>query len=105
MSHSLIRLAGLVAFLMTAHAVAASETGRALVQKNCGSCHAVGVDDRSPLPVAPPFRDVVKTYDPSALEEALAEGIVTGHEQMPEFAFEPDDISAIVAYLDTLKAQ
>ena len=39
---------------------------------------------------APPFRDVVKKYDPDALEEALAEGIVTGHNNMPEFAFEPE---------------
>lgn len=103
MSHSLIRLAGLVAFLMTAHAVAASETGRALVQKNCGSCHAVGVDDRSPLPVAPPFRDVAKRYPPDSLAESLAEGIVTGHEGMPEFVFQPAEIVSIVQYLEELR--
>ena len=37
------------------------------------------------------------------LGEAFAEGIVTGHNNMPEFAFEPDDVTAIIAYLDTLK--
>jgi hypothetical protein len=47
----------------------------------------------------------VTKYDPAALEEALAEGIVTGHNDMPDFAFEPGDVTAIIAYLDTLKAR
>jgi mono/diheme cytochrome c family protein len=46
-----------------------------------------------------------ETDDPNALEEALAEGIVTGHNDMPEFAFEPGDVTAIITYLDTLKAR
>jgi hypothetical protein len=29
-------------------------------------------------------------YPLEALEEALAEGIVTGHPDMPQFALEPD---------------
>ena len=75
-----------------------------LLQKNCSRCHAIDADSPSPNEKAPPFRDVVKKYDPDALEEALAEGIVTGHNNMPEFAFEPDDVTAIIAYLDTLKS-
>jgi mono/diheme cytochrome c family protein len=78
--------------------------GYELLRSNCASCHAIDATNLSPEPKAPPFRDVVKKYDPAALEEALAEGIVTGHERMPEFAFEPDQVAAIVAYLDTLKA-
>jgi mono/diheme cytochrome c family protein len=78
--------------------------GHTLLVENCARCHAIDAAGQSPEPKAPPFRDVVKKYDPSALEEALAEGIVTGHDKMPEFAFEPADISAITAYLDTLKA-
>lgn len=79
--------------------------GHTLLLENCARCHAITADGESPEPKAPPFRDVVKRYEPSALEEALAEGIVTGHDQMPEFVFESADISAIVAYLDTLKSQ
>jgi hypothetical protein len=30
------------------------------------------------------------------------EGLSTGHEAMPEFVFQPDEIAAIVGYLDTL---
>lgn len=80
-------------------------TGYNLLRTNCASCHAIDQDSLSPEPKAPPFRDVVKKYEPEALEEALAEGIVTGHEKMPEFAFEPGQVTAIVAYLGTLKLE
>lgn len=79
--------------------------GHTLLMENCARCHAIDADGTSAEPKAPPFRDVVKKYDPAALEEALAEGIVTGHEKMPEFAFEPEEVSAIIAYLDTLKVR
>jgi mono/diheme cytochrome c family protein len=76
-----------------------------LLRANCANCHAIDLVSLSPEPKAPPFRDVVKKYEPQALEEALAEGIVTGHDKMPEFTFEPEQVAAIVAYLDTLKAE
>ena len=74
-----------------------------LLRSNCARCHAIDADSSSPNVKAPPFREVVKKYDPDALEEALAEGIITGHNNMPEFEFDPDDVTAIIAYLDTLK--
>ena len=77
--------------------------GHDLLRQNCARCHAIDAGSASPEPKAPPFREVVKKYDPSALEEALAEGIVTGHDKMPQFTFEPEQIAAIIAYLDTLK--
>lgn len=77
--------------------------GHDLLRRNCARCHAIDATSSSPEPKAPPFREVVRLYDPSALEEALAEGIVTGHDKMPEFVFEPEQIAAIVAYLGTLK--
>jgi hypothetical protein len=33
------------------------------------------------------------------LSEVLAEGIMLGHPDMPEFTFEPGEIEAIIAYL------
>lgn len=78
--------------------------GHTLLRENCARCHAIDATGLSADRKAPPFREVVKKYDPAALEEALAEGIVTGHNNMPEFEFEPDQIAAIIAYLDTLKA-
>jgi len=77
--------------------------GFVLLRQNCAACHAISETGDSPFPKAPPFREVVKRYDPSNLQEALAEGIVTGHEGMPQFEFNPDEITAIIAYLNTLK--
>ena len=46
----------------------------------------------------------LKRYPAESIEEALAEGIVSGHPDMPEFVFEPPEIDAIFAYLDSLSA-
>jgi mono/diheme cytochrome c family protein len=77
--------------------------GHDIMSKNCARCHNIEATGNSPLAKAPTFRDVMKRYDASNLEEALAEGIVTGHNEMPEFTFEADQIAAIVAYLSTLQ--
>jgi cytochrome c len=45
----------------------------------------------------------MQRYKPEQLEEALGEGLSSGHPAMPEFVFEPYEISAIVAYLGTLR--
>jgi len=76
--------------------------GRAILEANCARCHAIGKEDASKHPEAPPFREVVKRYPPDNLAEALAEGISSGHPDMPEFVFQPPEIEAIVIYLGTL---
>ncbi len=78
--------------------------GRAILETYCARCHAIGLTGASTHPQAPPFRDVVKRYPVEDLAESLAEGIVSGHPDMPEFTFEPNDINAILTYLDSLKA-
>lgn len=80
------------------------EQGRALVAANCARCHAIGMTDKSPHEKAPPFRDVVERYPSENLAEALAEGIVSGHPDMPIFVFQPRQIEAFLAYLDSLGA-
>lgn len=97
-------LALLLLSLSAGHAVAddAAE-GRKLVKAECSRCHAIGRRGKSPNPLSPPFRDVVKKYPPENLVEALGEGITTGHNEMPQFMFEPEDIVKIVAYLNTLQ--
>lgn len=79
--------------------------GFALLRKNCAACHAIDRDSASPFSKAPPFREVAKRYPPEQLEESLAEGIITGHEGMPEISFEPAEISSIVAWLNALKEE
>lgn len=99
--------AAILAGLMTAGAARAQDdpqAGHALVEENCARCHAVEKTGDSPNPDAPPFRTFAEKWPLENLEEALAEGIVVGHEgvEMPEFVFEPDQISDIIAYLGTL---
>jgi cytochrome c len=76
--------------------------GRALIEANCARCHAIGMNDASTHKEAPPFRVVVTRYPPQDLAESLAEGIVSGHPDMPVFVFQPPEIEAIIAYLNTL---
>lgn len=76
--------------------------GLAIVTEKCARCHAIGMDDKSPHEKAPPFRDVVMRYPSENLAEALAEGIVSGHPDMPVFVFVPDEIEGFIAYLDSL---
>lgn len=80
----------------------AVELGRGIAEVNCAVCHALGRDDTSPMVTAPAFRDLWKRYPVEQLEESLAEGIVAGHENMPELMLEPDEINAFVAYLKSL---
>jgi cytochrome c len=77
--------------------------GRKIMSEHCSRCHAIDKHDESPHASAPPFRDVVTRYDVENLAESLAEGIVTGHPDMPESKFEPSEISAILAYLSSLE--
>jgi mono/diheme cytochrome c family protein len=77
--------------------------GRFLVQLHCSDCHAVGRNDASRHPDAPPLRTLSRNYPVSALEESLAEGIVVGHPDMPEFRFRPEDVAAVISYLESIQ--
>lgn len=77
--------------------------GREIARTNCGRCHAVGRTGLSRLKEAPPFRSLHERYPVDMLEEALAEGIVVGHPDMPKFVLEPDRIEALIAYLKSLE--
>lgn len=79
------------------------EDGRALVTMYCTDCHATEKTGESPFPTAPRFRDLHLRYDVEFLSEALVEGIVTAHPEMPQFEFDPDQAAAIIAYLKWLE--
>jgi len=79
------------------------DDGRALVQRNCSACHATGATGDSPLPAAPRFRELHKRYPVENLAEALAEGILVGHPMMPQFRFNPIQVSDIIAYLQSIQ--
>ena len=96
----------LAASLVAGPVLAAGEAeiahGKALVESNCARCHAVGETGSSPHPDAPPFRTLSERYPLESLAEALAEGISTGHPDMPEFIATPEQISAIIVYIGSL---
>ena len=79
--------------------------GRAIVQRNCGMCHAVGRSGASPNAAAPAFRDLSMNYPIDSLAEGLAEGLLTGHPAMPEFRFTPREVRDIIEYLKSVQVK
>ena len=77
--------------------------GEVLVKENCARCHAIGKEGASPHPEAPPFRTLSSKYPVEDLAESLAEGIVSGHPDMPIFAFTAHDVAAIIDYLQSIQ--
>ena len=81
----------------------AAVRGQRIAAVTCASCHAIGREGASPLPEATPFREVVHRYPLDRLEEAFAEGLVTGHPAMPPFVFRASEIDDLIAYLETVR--
>ena len=107
MPRLIAQIVALVALVLCATQLAEAQgddiaRGLSLVEKNCARCHAVGRSGVSPRSNAPAFRDLSRRYPLDSLAEALAEGIITGHNDMPEFRFPPQDISAILNYLNSI---
>jgi cytochrome c len=90
---------GLAGVLQPAAAAEDLKRGEELLSKHCAACHAVGRTGDSSQKEAPAFRTLGKRYPIESLEEALGEGIMSGHPDMPEFSFDADDVGAIIAYL------
>lgn len=111
-SRTLVIISLLLAVLSVFEAHAASypsdpvsiASGLELAEIHCASCHAIGHSDVSMQAGAPAFRELSGRYPLENLEESLAEGIVTGHDGMPEFAFESEDIDAFLGYLTSIQA-
>jgi cytochrome c len=105
----LVALLGIIPLLGFAgvHARAVDKTlvnkGEVLLEKNCSRCHAIGKQGNSPHPQAPPFRTLSSKYPIDDLAESLAEGIVSGHPDMPIFVFGPQDVEAIIDYLQSVQ--
>jgi len=81
----------------------AAQRGLTIARTHCARCHSIDRVTASPLPIAPPFRTLHMKYPVENLEEALGEGISTGHPTMPEFRFDPGQATDIIAFLKTLE--
>jgi mono/diheme cytochrome c family protein len=99
----------LTLLLAPAHALPAGaesadiQAGREIAEQYCARCHAIGPDDESLHRDAPPLRTFGDQWPLESIEEALAEGIVVGHPDMPELAFDPDEIANLLGYIATLR--
>jgi mono/diheme cytochrome c family protein len=86
-------------------AAATEMPGQAIAQTLCAGCHAVGLEGESPHADAPPFRTLSEKYPVRFLEEALAECIAVGHDDMPEFQLEADEVEQLILYLESIQAR
>jgi cytochrome c len=80
-----------------------AQAGKAFAQANCSHCHSIDKVTRSTLAIAPPFRTLHERYPVESLEEALGEGIVTGHPSMPEFKLDPGQVGDFISFLKSLE--
>jgi cytochrome c len=80
-----------------------SDTGRALLQQSCASCHATAKTGDSPNAGAPPFRTLGRSYDLDSFPRQLQAGVVSGHPDMPEFKFNEADARAAGVYLRSIQ--
>jgi cytochrome c len=108
--HRTVLLVGLLTIAVTTHIFAEESSapaarGEASLTTNCARCHAVGRTGASPHPAAPPFLTPSRKFKIEGLAEALAEGLSTGHPDMPEFVFEPEEVGAIINYLQSIQQQ
>jgi len=79
------------------------QRGLNYLRANCARCHAIDKVSESPLKLAPAFRTLHLKYPVESLQESFAEGIRTGHDNMPEFRLDGDQIGDVIAYLKTLE--
>ncbi len=101
-------LGACLVFVWLAHPAQAAEEdlaarGEVLVKENCARCHAIGKEGDSPHKEAPPFRTLSAKYPVEDLAESLAEGIMSGHPDMPIFVFGPQDVQAVIDYLESIQ--
>jgi mono/diheme cytochrome c family protein len=77
--------------------------GQEIARTYCAACHGIGRYDSSKHRDAIPFRKLSELYPVSDLGEAFAEGLMTGHEDMPEVKLPPQDVAAMIAYLEAIQ--
>ena len=79
------------------------QRGRALAERMCSQCHAIGTRGQSPLVGAPAFRALDRRVDLDSFMDRLREGLMSGHPDMPTFRFTREDARAFVLYLRSIQ--
>ena len=107
----LLRLATTFLLLATSTGLAEDEKptaleqhGKALAERMCAGCHAVGRGGNSPHVGAPPFRALDRRVDLDTFTDQLREGLMVAHPDMPTFRFSREDARAFLLYLRSIQA-
>src|SRR6516225_10518047 len=107
----IVRLAILLLLLATSAGFAEDSSstpleqrGRALAERMCSQCHAIGKSGQSPHVGAPAFRALDRRLDLDSFMERLREGLMVGHPDMPTFRFTREDARAFLLYLRSIQA-
>jgi mono/diheme cytochrome c family protein len=106
----IVRLAILLLLVATSPALAEGspspleQRGRALAERMCSQCHAIGKSGQSPHVGAPAFRALDRRVDLDSFMERLREGLMVGHPDMPTFRFTREDARAFLLYLRSIQA-
>lgn len=79
------------------------QRGKAFARANCSQCHSIDRTTPSPRRAAPPFRLLHQQYPVETLEDALGEGLSTGHPRMPEFRLDPSQVGDFINFLKSLE--
>jgi cytochrome c len=99
---------GLLPSLLTTATPLAAEAfqqrGKAIAERMCAQCHAIGRTGDSAHAAAPPFRVLQNQIDISQFAQRLRSGLLTGHDDMPMFRFDRESADAIVAYIRSVQA-
>src|SRR5262245_30776610 len=80
------------------------QRGRALAERMCSQCHAIGKSGQSPHAGAPAFRTLDRRVDLDSFMDRLSEGLMVGHPDMPTFRFTREDARAFLLYLRSIQA-
>jgi cytochrome c len=80
------------------------QQGRALAERMCSACHAVGRRGKSPHVGAPPFRALGRRVELDTFTDRLREGLRSDHPDMPTFRFTREDARALLLYLRSIQA-
>jgi cytochrome c len=81
----------------------AAPNGKAFAQATVRNAIPLTKVTLSSLAIGPPFRTLHLRYPVESLEEALGEGIVTGHPSMPEFRLDPGQVGDFIIFLKSLE--
>jgi mono/diheme cytochrome c family protein len=81
----------------------AAERGHEVARRACAGCHAVEPGGVSPRPRAPAFGSLEMRHT-AGLEGRVADLTRLGHYSMPPLRLSPQEVSDLVAYIESLEA-